>query len=191
MRRFSIVAIVLSIILTACGGAEIDTNMSGEVADFEFTTQDHEPFGLKDLKGGWWVAHFMYTSCTIVCPTTVPNMARVQSELDDSGLEGVAFVSFSVQPETDTPDVLKEYVSNYAVDLSNWHFLTGYAFEEIQKLSNTSFKAALEDGGPEEHELIHSTAFYLVNPEGEVVKKYEGMTTQGIKSITQDLKKVL
>lgn len=164
--------------------------MSQEITDFNFITQDNEKFGLKDLEGEWWVANFMYTDCTIICPTTTPNMASVQDMTRKQDLD-VQFISFSVDPDNDTPEVLKTYIEDYPVDLSNWRFLTGYDFEKIRKLSNNSFRTVLEGGGPDEHAFVHSTYFFLINPDGEIIKKYDGMSTNEMEQIVDDLDTVL
>ncbi len=152
------ILVFVFVFLAACEN-KIDSNMSEEVAEFEYITQDNESLSTADLEDKWLVANFMYTNCTIVCPTTTPNMANVQDELQKSNLNA-EFVSFSVDPEVDAPEVLKNYAEEYKVDLSNWSFLSGYSFEEIQDLSNNYFNTALEGGGPEEHEFVHSTNFF-------------------------------
>lgn len=190
MRYLQTLILLLVIVLSACDDDIIDTDMSEEIADFQFTTQDNEKLSLHDLKGKWWIAYFMYTDCTIVCPQTTPNMVNIQKELDEMGLEP-QIVSFSIDPENDTPDVLKEYAHEYQADLSTWTFLTGYDFNEIQKLSKDSFKTVLEDGGPDAHEFVHSTYFFLVNPDGEMVKRYDGLSDDETDLIVEDLEKVL
>lgn len=189
-KLFTISIILLISFLVACSGEKIDTNMSEEVADFNFTTQDNEQFGLKDLEGEWWVAYFMYTNCTIVCPTTTPHMVSAQNKLSEDGLNP-QIVSFSVDPEHDTPDVLQEYADEYEADLDNWAFLTGYEFDEIQDLAEDSFKTVLDDGGPDSHEYSHSTYFYLVNPDGEIIKRYDGMSYEEMDLLVNDLKEVM
>lgn len=163
--------------------------MSEKVDDFQFITQDNEKYGLKDLSGEWWIANFMYTNCTQVCPTMIPNMSSVQNKLQELNLNA-KIVSFSVDPNYDTPPVLKEYVKEYGVDLNTWTFLTGYEFSEIKRLSENSFKTSLDKGSSGETEFAHSTGF-LVDPHGKVIKRYDGMATQDIKLIIEDLKKVL
>lgn len=177
------------LLLAACEDT-LDSNMSEEIADFEFVTQDNEALSLQDLESKWWVANFMYTNCTIICPTTTPNMASVQAELQSLGLDA-QFISFTVDPDHDTPEVLKEYAEEYQADVSNWSFLSGYSFDDIQQLSNHSFKTVLEGGGPDEHEFVHSTSFFLVNPDGEVVKKYDGVSREDLEVLLEDLKIVL
>ena len=192
MKRYFLVIIVISLstLLASCGNKSIEDNMSQNVASFEYITQDNETFGLEDLKGEWWLANFMYTNCTIVCPRTTPNMAKVQKEIKQSGLDA-QFVSFSVDPDYDTPEMLKKHTEEYSVDLDNWYFLTGYDFDDIKELSNNSFQTVLEGGGPDEHEFAHSTLFFLVNPNGEIIKRYDGMSLEEMDVIIEDMKKVL
>src|SRR5699024_12632827 len=105
----------------------------------------------------------MYTNCTIICPTTTPNMARVQAELQSLGLDA-QFISFTVDPDHDTPNVLKEYAEEYQADVCYWSFLSGYSFDEIQQLSNKFFIIVFEGEVPDEHDFIHSSSFILFIP---------------------------
>lgn len=184
-----ITTISLLLILAACSDNSIETNMSISVADFKFTTQDHETFGSADLDDEWWVAYFLYTDCEIVCPTTTPNMARLQKELKDASVD-VQIVSFTVDPEHDTPEVLKEYAQENQADLSNWTFLTGYDFNQIKELSEESFQSSLEGGGTDGMQYAHTTRFFLVNPERKIIKYYNGMITNEVDELISDAKKV-
>lgn len=192
MKRSPLFAFIVlaSLVLAACASNTIEGNMSKPVADFEFTTQNDKPLSLKDLEGDWWLANFMYTNCGMVCPTTTPHMARVQKEMDDSGLDA-QFVSFTVDPIRDTPETLRNFTNDYSINTKNWNFLTGYDFKEIRELSNNSFQAILESGGPGDHEFAHSTLFFLVDPTGEIVKNYDGMSVDQMDVIIEDLKTVL
>lgn len=189
--RFVHVFIFISIILlAACSGEEIEKNMSEELMDFEFTTQHNEAFSQEELMGEWSLAYFMYTNCTQVCPRTTANMVVLQEALEDLGKK-VQTVSFSVDPDYDTPEVLMEYAGDYDINLDNWTLLTGYEFAEVQDLSAASFKANLAQGSPGESEYSHSTSFFLINPDGQVIKKYDGMRIEGMDPIIEDLKQVL
>lgn len=189
-RVIQIIILVFIILLAGCNQQEIETNMSETMEDFKATTQDGEPLTSNDLAGEWWIANFMYTNCTMVCPTMTPNLISVQNDLDSSNLDA-QIISFSIDPEYDSPDVLKDYAEEYQIDLSNWNFLTGYDFESIQDLSENSFKTVLEDGGPEGHEFVHSTYVFLINPEGEVVKQYDGISENELQTLVDDLETVL
>lgn len=187
VKGFTLMFVLL---LVACGGEDIETNMSEDVGDFEFTTQDNEKFGLNDLDGEWWVADFVFTNCTTVCLPMTSNMSALQDKLKDKNLDA-QFVSFSVDPEHDTPEVLKEYAADYDADLNNWTFLTGYDFQTIKELSIKSFKSMLAEPLPDDDQVTHGTSFFLVNPEGEVVKKYSGIDQAEIDEIVEDLEAVL
>jgi len=181
---------IFILFLVACDGEIIETNMSEEVSHFEFTTQDEHTLSLADLEGQWWIADFVYTNCTRVCPRMTANMANVQSALTNLDLE-IQIVSFSIDPDYDTPEVLKEYAGSYDVDLSTWSFLTGYDFETIKSLSIDSFKTTIQEPSPGNQEIAHGTSFFLINPEGKVIKRYDGLGTEEMELIIEDLQKVL
>jgi protein SCO1/2 len=191
MKYFKGAIFILILFLVGCGKGEIESNMPDEsfVADFEFITQDNEKLGLNDLKGEWWVADFIFTNCTTVCIPMSLNMVKLQEMMAEEELDA-QIISFSVDPEVDTPEVLKNYAEGYGADLSNWAFLTGYDFETIKDLSIGSFYSDLRDD-PGSDQVTHGIRFYLVNPEGEIVKNYLGTDLTEIDAIIDDLKKVL
>lgn len=184
---FLIVLILLSIILHACSN-NIDSNMSSEVNDFSFITQDDKTLSLDQLKGDWWIAYFSYTNCRTVCPRTTANMVNIQKALKEDGLHP-QIVSFNVDPENDSQADLRMYAEEYDVDLKTWDFLTGYDYKTIQEMSEESFQAVLEPGASDQ--MSHSYMFYLVNPKGDVVKKYDGMSNDELDILIDDVKKVL
>lgn len=189
---FSLLTLTLILILSACGGQEskIETNMSEKVADFEFTTQDNETLSLEDLNGEWWVADFVFTNCTSVCLPMTTNMKLLQDKIKTEDLD-VQLISFSVDPDHDTPEVLKEYAADYDADLDNWTFLTGYDFHTIKELSVKSFRNFVKEPEPGDDQVTHGTRFFLVNPEGKVVKNYDGIKADEMDNIVADLKDLL
>ncbi|SFD44880.1 protein SCO1/2 [Lentibacillus persicus] len=188
MKRLLLPIVMMALFLAACG-EDIETNMSQEVEDFEFTTQDNEALSLKDLEGDWWIADFIFTNCTTVCNTMTPNMAMLQESLDKEGLDA-QLISFTVDPEYDTPEVLKTYGERYGADFSNWSFLTGYDFQTIKEFSVSSFKSLVEQPPEGSDQVMHGTSFFLVNPEGKVIKRYSGVESEEVDNIIQDLKAV-
>lgn len=190
MKLFRVGFLGLLLFLAACGTDGIETNMSETVPDFSYTSQDNESFGLDDLKGEWWIADFIFTNCTTVCIPMTNNMVALQNDLDDAGLD-VELVSFSVDPDYDTPEVLTEYAESYGADLSNWNFLTGYDFDTISELSVKTFKQAILAPGPDSDQVTHGTRFFLINPEGEIVKSYDGAQSDSIQEIVDDLNNIL
>lgn len=189
MKRLYILFFVLTLFLVACG-EEIEENMSNEVKDFSFTTQDEETLSLKELEGNWWIADFIFTNCTTVCLPMTSNMSKLQDKLKEEDLDA-QLISFSVDPDYDTPEILKAYAESYQADLSNWAFLTGYDFQTIKELSVESFQSALEKPPEGSDQVMHGTSFFLVNPEGKVIKRYSGVDSKAIDDIINDLKIVL
>ncbi|WP_255783458.1 SCO family protein [Oceanobacillus alkalisoli] len=164
--------------------------MEGEVADFSFTTQANETLSLDDLRGEWWIADFIFTNCTTVCLPMTTNMADLQSKLKEEDLD-VQLVSFSVDPDYDSPEVLIEYAKEYDADFNNWSFLTGYDFETIKELSMNSFRSVVEQAAPGDDQVTHGTSFFLVNPDGEIIKRYSGVDNNEMDLIVEDLRLVL
>src|SRR3954454_7335290 len=116
MKRLPLVIFTFALFLVGCGG-NIDSNMSKQVKVFEFTTQDNDKLSLQDLNGEWWVADFVFTNCVTVCPPMTSNMSKLQTKMKDEKLEA-QLVSFTVDPEFDTPEVLKKYAQSYEIDLA-------------------------------------------------------------------------
>jgi protein SCO1 len=92
---------------------------------FALTSQDGTRVSLADLRGKIVAVTFIYTSCTDTCPVLTALMAHVQDKLGQDFGERVAFVSITVDPERDTPEVLKQYADTFGADLKGWAFLTG------------------------------------------------------------------
>lgn len=185
MKKFKLVLLISFLFIVGCSNFEQNMN-SREVADFNFINQDHENVSLEELKGEWWIADFIFTNCVTVCLPMTDNMAILQQKLTEKNID-IQLVSFSVDPDRDTPEVLKEYAQAYDADFSNWSFLTGYDFDTIKDLSVQSFAAGLQRE-PDSDQVQHVTRFYLVNPEGEIIKYYEGLDEEEMDNIIKDLK---
>jgi protein SCO1/2 len=92
---------------------------------FALTSQDGTRVSLADLRGKVVAVTFIYTSCIDTCPVLTALMALVQDKLGQDFGEKVAFVSITVDPERDTPEVLKQYADTFGANLKGWAFLTG------------------------------------------------------------------
>ncbi len=133
---------------------------------FTLTDQDGKRFGSTQLAEKVWVADFIFTSCTGLCPMMTEQMREFQNKTTGSPVQ---MVSFSVDPEHDTPAALKAYAEVNKSDLTRWHFLTG-AKEAIWNISN-AMKLAV---GPEDdHQVMHSSHFLLVDGSGHVRGIYD------------------
>lgn len=174
--------------VVACSNEQKIPNATDyEVESFTFKNQDNADVSLEDLKGKVWVADFIFTSCTTVCLPMTANMKKLQERLAEEGIEDVQLISFSVDPEIDKPDVLKEYGEKFDADFTNWHFLTGYSQDEIESFSLESFKVTVQK--PKDNDqVIHSVSFSLVDQEGKVVQSYSGLDDIPMDDIIQHIK---
>jgi protein SCO1 len=182
--------LVTSSILAACGNGGFKADIDYEVRDFNYTNQNHKKVSLEELKGEVWLADFIFTNCETVCPPMTYNMTKLQEKLKEEGVEDYRIVSFSVDPEVDTPEALKEYIGKYEADTSKWDLLTGYSQDEISKFAEKSFKSLVADD-PKTDQVIHQTSFYLVNQEGTVVKSYSGYQEVPFDQIALDMEALI
>lgn len=190
IRKLFFAAIFLGILLTGCslfGDTKYEGDFSYKVEDFSYTNQDGETVSLDDLKGSFWVADMVFTSCNTVCPPMTANMARLQKLLKEEGLDEVRLVSFSVDPEVDTPEMLKEFGDKFGADYSNWDFLTGYTMEEAEEFALKSFKS-LVDKPEGQDQVNHTVRFFIVTPDGNAIKSYDGRQAEQMQQIVDDLK---
>jgi protein SCO1/2 len=132
----------------------------GHVPDFKLTSQSGEQFDGKSLDGKIWVADFIYTHCPGPCPRMSSQMRRVQNAV--TAIPDVRLVSFSVDPERDTPPVLAEYAKRYQAQPGRWFFLTGDR-KILDSLDRQAFMLGNVDGS-----MQHSTRFVLIDRHGNV-----------------------
>jgi protein SCO1 len=93
--------------------------------EFTLTSQDGAQVALANLRGKVVAVTFIYTLCTNTCPVLTPMMSFVQDQLGADFGAKIAFISITVDPERDTPEVLKEYAHAFGANLAGWSFLTG------------------------------------------------------------------
>lgn len=170
---WSALFLAVILLLSSCSNG-FKGDFEWKVEPFTFTNQEGQQISLNDLKGKPWIADFVFTNCNTVCPPMTANMAKLQEKLKQENLD-IQLVSFSVDPKQDTPEVLKEFGKKFDADHTSWHFLTGYDQETITNLAKKSFKTIVQND-PSSDQVIHGTSFYLVDQQGNVVKKYDGLS---------------
>lgn len=144
------------------------------VPDFRLTERNGTTVTKADLLGKVWVASFVFTRCTGPCPAVTATVARLQEELKKQ--PDVRLVTFTVDPDRDTPDELKKYADRYGADPQRWLFLTGKE-GEIHELATDGFKllAAKKADPKPGDEFDHSTKLAVVDRRGVVRAVFDGM----------------
>lgn len=156
----------------ACKKASEPLPKLGEVGAFSLLDQRGRPFGSSNVRGKPWVAAFFFTRCPSICPRITQRMRQLQIDAKQSAPR-LSLLSFSVDPDNDTPQVLAEYGKRYGADFSNWSFLTG----ELGVVKQTvigGFKLALDgkaDPNAENGGIIHGSHLVLVDS-GLVIRGY-------------------
>ncbi|MDP3940650.1 MAG: SCO family protein [Deltaproteobacteria bacterium] len=117
----------------------------GLVPDFRLTERSGSTVTLADLRGKVWLANFIYTECTETCPLQSLQVQRLQKEF--AGSADLRFVSITVDPGHDTPEVLRRYAERYGADPGRWLFLTGPK-PAIYGLAKGGFKLGVSDASP-------------------------------------------
>jgi protein SCO1/2 len=139
--------------------------------DFTLTSQDGNRVSLHDFRGKAVAVTFIYASCTDTCPLLTDNMARMQDKLGSTFGSRIAFVSITVDPDRDTPDVLRQYAKNFGADLKGWAFLTGdpAAIREVERKYGVFAKKT--PSGDVDHTFLTS----LIDPKGNLRVQYLGV----------------
>ncbi len=151
----------------------------GKVERFALTNKTGEAFDSNILNGRVWVVDFFFTTCSDVCPMMMKRMADLSRTFEL--VKGVHFVSITVNPENDTPEVLNTYSSKLQTNNKNWHFLTGNR-EDITVIMRDHFKL-----GDKQEPVFHSTFFALVDRNGYIRGYYDGMDNEKVQKIFKDI----
>src|SRR5881296_412133 len=159
----------------------------GTVPSFQLVNQNGQSFGSAQLAGKIWIADFIYTTCPGPCPMISSRMSEVQKPLEKTD---VHLVSFSVDPEKDTPQVLRGYADKLQADPARWDFLTGPK-SAIYKLSHDGFKLAVSDGSDERGIPVHSTRMVLVDRRGQIRGYYDATEADAVTKLLADTNHLL
>ena len=159
----------------------------GAVPSFQLVNQDGQPFGSAQLIGKIWIADFVFTTCPGPCPMISTRMSELQKPLEKTD---VHLVSFTVDPEKDTPEVLRGYAAKLHAQAGRWDFLTG-AQSTIYHLSRDGFKLAVSDGSEETGIPVHSTRMVLVDRHGEIRGYYEATEADAVTKLLADTSHLL
>ncbi len=151
----------------------------GQVPEFVFTDESNKSFGSRDLKGKVYIANFMFTSCQTVCPLLLNKVQKVQHRLRGV-MDRAAIVSFTVDPVTDTPEILLAKSIEMKAKPSVWRFLTA-PLNETQDLLINGFKVPVgkKQLASNIMDVAHSNKFVLVDQLGRI-RGYYSSDDEGI-----------
>lgn len=149
------------------------------VPNFTLTERSGKNFSLQDLKGKVWVGDFIFTRCGGICPMMSTKMRELALKLPKT-----KFVSFSVDPTYDTPEVLAAYADGYEARKDQWFFLSGDA-EKINQVITGIHLSRVDEP------MMHSSRFILVDKEGRVRGYYDSEDVASMKKLMKDAKILL
>jgi protein SCO1 len=139
--------------------------------EFTLTSQDGAPVALAQFRGKVVAVTFIYTLCTNTCPVLTPMMSFVQDRLGADFGQKIVFISVTVDPERDTPQVLKEYAQAFGANPAGWFFVTG-APDVIRDMTRRYgvFAAKAADGN-----VDHTFLTSVIDPRGILRVQYLGV----------------
>lgn len=169
-----------------------DIPIVSAIPSFSLTNQDGQKFGLNELSGEVWVAGFIFTRCSGPCPMVSAAMAALQQ---DPGLAELKILSISVDPEHDSPQILKDYANNFRADTQRWQLLTGPK-ESVYELIHKGFKLAVQEAPAEMNVPIgerysHSSRLVLIDRQGRIRGYYESTDGPAMLRLRKDAGQLL
>ena len=159
----------------------------GSVPEFTLTEREGSLVSLQQLRGKIWVADFIYTTCTDTCPLQSAMMAKLQHQYSTN--PDFQLVSFTVDPERDTPQALTSYAMKFQADGKRWYFLTGpkerivRLVQEGFHLAVTTFSNDAEPAGV----IGHSPRFVLMDKDARIRGYYDSRDSEALVRLQNDI----
>lgn len=137
-----------------------------------FVERSGDTVSLDQLRGQVWVANFIFTKCKGICPAMTARMRQLQDQLPKE--LGIRLVSITVDPDNDTPQVLREFAESYGADAERWLFLRSDS-ATVRSLAMNTFMLAVSDGTNPDEPIVHSSKFILVDRQMTIRGYYDGL----------------
>lgn len=167
-----------------------DLPVLGTVSPVVLTDQNGLAFGRSQMEGRVWIADFIFTRCAGPCPLMSARMSQLQKALRND--PAIGFLTFTVDPAYDTPEVLSRYAERYGAEAGRWFFLTGDK-EAVYHLSRQSFRLGITDASDGSGDsmaqggmITHSTKFVLVDPYFQIRGYYDSEDAEELQRLIQD-----
>jgi protein SCO1/2 len=159
-----------------------------QIPSFRFLNQDSVFVNEKDVEGKVYVADFFFTTCPTICPKMKTQMLRIYERYKDR--DEVRIISHSIDPDFDTPNVLKDYASRLQVKAPKWNLLTGDK-AAIYQLGQKSYMVSAQEDPNEAGGFVHSGAFILVDKNRHVRGIYDGTVEAEVNHLLEDMEILL
>ncbi len=160
----------------------------GHVPAFSLVDQAGRPVSSEAFNGRLWIADFIFTRCAGQCPMMTMEMARLARAFQSE--PAVVFVSFTVDPRYDTPEVLARYAAALGASSDRWALLTGED-QTIQRLCQEGFHLAMGGEGPPEEPITHSRRLVLVDRLGVIRGYYDAGEANDLTQLRRDIRRLL
>lgn len=171
-------------------GQSVPDTVYYTVPDFSFIDQNGDEVSFDDFKDKILVVDFFFTSCPTICPIMTKEMARLQFQIDDPAYKDVRFLSHTVDPRHDTPEVLREYAKKHNADPKRWTFVTGNQ-EAIFKQGFEGYMMSTQEDSAAAGGFLHSSFFVLVDKDRHIRGYYDGTSTTEVDKLLGDIKMLL
>jgi protein SCO1/2 len=166
--------------------SEIEKKITHTIANFSFLNQDSVFINQELINNKIHIANFIFTSCGSICPKMTDNLKTVNDKFASD--KNILFLSYSVTPWIDQPNVLKKYKKENKIDNPNWHFLTGDK-SDIYKLARQSYFAEEDIGfSKDSTEFLHTEHFILVDKNKRIRGIYNGTLMLDMEQLMNDVK---
>lgn len=170
ITRFFLAALLASPGLAHDGNQDERLPVIGPAPDFTLTSHTGNTVSLGNFRGKVVAVTFIFASCNDTCPLLTDKMGQVEDSLGDRFGRDIVFVSITVDPQRDTPEVLRQYAENFDANPQGWYFLTGAADDIDSVLQRYGVYARKTATGDFDHTFLTS----LIDPEGNLRVQYLG-----------------
>lgn len=171
-------------------GSDVADTLYHTVPDFSMIDQDGKPVSWENFEGNIVVADFFFTSCPTICPIMTKQMSRLQWMLDDPAFKHIKFISYTVDPETDTPERMKKYGEKHHADFTRWTFATGDK-KEIYTLGLEGYMLSAQEDDSAPGGYLHSGHFVLVDKDRHIRGFYDGTSSKEVDDLATDIRMLI
>jgi len=173
------------------GGTEKVANSNEEknftVPNFSFTSQENQLLTSDFVRDKIWVADYFFTRCTSICPKLTTHLQTVQEAFKKDN--DVKIVSFTVDPDRDTPAALQAYASSFHAIPSQWQFVTG-SKKDLYAFARKGLFIVATDGDGGADDFIHSENLVLMDKENHIRGYYDGTSDTEVNQLIKDIQRL-